>query len=361
MTPNAASLLLLPPLLAMACDPFHCMFEEVEPAVMYEAAQLTAVPSEAAELTVMTWNIKFGGGRIGFFWDCYDNRTVMHEDEVLENLEALAEKIRLAEPDVLFTSETDVQGKRSAYVDQVQWILDNTEFNYAAYASEWKGDIIPTDGFGRENTGNAIFSRWPLSDATRTSLPLIEDQDAITTYFYIKTNMLRAQLDLPWRDDVSVVATHLEDADDATKGESLDLFGEEVEALVDAGQLVIAGGDLNLVPPGTVHIVGYEDYVCDDGIFGAEDYTDELDWLGPWYETYDFAIPLDDYQADNSPHFTFTADEHGWWSRKLDYLLTNGTVVEGSGLTHQDAASGGVDTLPLSDHAPLSFVVEVGS
>ena len=65
-------------------------------------------------------------------------------------------------------------------------------------------------------------------------------------------------------------------------------------------------------------------------------------------------LALADFQADNDPYFTFTADGDGFWNRKLDYLFTNGEFVAGSGLTHQDTSSGGVETLPLSDHAPVS-------
>jgi endonuclease/exonuclease/phosphatase family metal-dependent hydrolase len=49
----------------------------------------------------------------------------------------------------------------------------------------------------------------------------------------------------------------------------------------------------------------------------------------------------------------------GFWNRKLDYLFTNGRFRVDSAVTHQDTASGGLATMPLSDHAPISVTLEV--
>ena len=49
----------------VGCDPFHAEFEPTEPAVMYVASELTEAEDPSA-LRVMTWNVKFGGGRIDF-------------------------------------------------------------------------------------------------------------------------------------------------------------------------------------------------------------------------------------------------------------------------------------------------------
>jgi endonuclease/exonuclease/phosphatase family metal-dependent hydrolase len=97
--------------------------------------------------------------------------------------------------------------------------------------------------------------------------------------------------------------------------------------------------------------------VCEDEAFIADDYRDEREWLTSLYADYASAVPLADYQLDNAPYFTHTTDSLGFWNRKLDYIFTSGSVVAGSGQTHQDTATG-LATMPLSDHAPLS--VEIG-
>jgi endonuclease/exonuclease/phosphatase family metal-dependent hydrolase len=77
------------------------------------------------------------------------------------------------------------------------------------------------------------------------------------------------------------------------------------------------------------------------------------------YAKYTPEIPLEDYQADNARYFSHTTDKNGFWNRKLDYVFTNGEVVRDSGLVHQDTAQGGMETMPLSDHAPVSVEIEV--
>ena len=53
------------------CDPFHTGFEDLEEARYYRAEQRAPVPAPRPVLRVMNYNVKFGGGRIDFFFDCF--------------------------------------------------------------------------------------------------------------------------------------------------------------------------------------------------------------------------------------------------------------------------------------------------
>lgn len=342
-------------LLGVACDPFGTGFDDVEKAVSYTAERIVDAPKPSA-LRVMTYNIKFGGGRIDFFFDCHGDEVLMSEAEVIQNLEGLAELIRIADPDVLFLQEVDVLSKRSAYVDQVNYLLDHTDLNYGVYASQWKADYVPSDGIGAVDSGNAILAKWKLTDAERIALPLRTDQSSIERYFYLKRNVLTAELDVT--PSVSLVATHAAAyATDGTKAEHIAVFEESMD---EAPGLTIGAGDLNTLPPGTQKQHDFADSVCTDEDFIADDYREESDLLVSLYAKYDSAIPLLDYQADNSPYFTHSTDEDHFWNRKLDYIFTNARVVPGSGTTHQQASSPlGIDTMSLSDHAPLTVEIEL--
>ncbi len=340
-------------------DPFHTQFDDVEPAKRYYRSTPVPAPGVVTTLTVMSWNVKFGGGRIDFFWDCHGDRTNMSRGEVLSNLEALAEKIEQVDPDILLLQEVDVESKRSDYLDQVQWLLDHGRLNEGAYASQWKADYVPGDGIGRVDSGNAVFSRWPINWALRHSLPLIASDDALTNYFYLKRNMLEVSVDLPGLDDFRIVATHTEAyADDGTKKKHVDRFKAKLDELAAEGVLFIAGGDLNTLPPGSEQVSDFPDSVC-EGRFEGDDFSEETDYLYPLYQTYEAETPLADYLADNDPYFTFTSDKNGFWSRKLDYLFTNGDFVPGSSITHQDEESGGMETMSRSDHAPISVELDL--
>lgn len=346
--------------LALGCDPFHVDFAAVEPAESYQARKLSAIPETPRSLRVMTWNIKFGGGRIDFFFDCFGDRVLMQRDEVTANLEGLARKIRQVDPDVLLLQEVDVRSKRGAFVDQVQWLLDHTALNYGVYASQWRADFIPSDGLGAMDDGNAILSRWPVTDATRIALPLREDQDALTAYFYLRRNVLTAKLQLPDGPRLGIVATHSDAyGNDGTKRKHIQRFHDEARRMAESTELVIAGGDLNTIPPGSTQRRGFSDSVCTDEDFVADDFTKEDGWLDKLYDDFAAAIPLSDYQADNEAYFSHTVDGRGFWNRTLDYLFTDGAWEEGSGLVHQSEAQGGMDTMPLSDHAPLTATVRL--
>jgi endonuclease/exonuclease/phosphatase family metal-dependent hydrolase len=345
---------------ALGCDPFHTTFDDVEGAKFYRAKAMTPAADNVERLRVMNYNIKFGGGRIDFFFDCHGDRVLMSKREVLRNLEALVEKVNQVDPDVLVIQEVDVNSKRSAFVDEMQWLLDHTALNYGVYASQWRADYVPSDGLGAVDSGNGILSKYPLSNAKRVALALRTDQSGIERYFYLRRNLLRARLDLPDGRYVELIALHADAyGKDGTKRSHVERFEQELDAAAARGALVIGAGDLNTLPPGSEQTYGFPDSVCEDEEFIADDYRPDVGLLDSLYEKYSPEIPLDDYQTDNARYFTHTTDKNGFWNRKLDYIFTNGTVVRGSGLVHQDEASGGMATMPLSDHAPVSVEIEV--
>ena len=354
-----AGLLVAAGLIASGCDPFETTFEPIEPAKRYEAAQLVDAPAAGDALHVMNWNVKFGGGRIDFFFDCYGDRALMDQSEVVDHMKGLAAKIRQVDPDVVLLQEVDVEAKRSAYVDQVQWLLDHTDLNYGAYASQWKADYVPSDGLGRMDSGNAILSRWPISGATRRALPLVDEQDALTRYFYLRRNILEAQIELANR-AVWVVNVHTSAySKDGTKRDQIDRFADRLIELDEAGRLFVAGGDLNTLPPGSDKWKSFPDAVCEDEEFEADDYTSEKGWTDRLYEHFEPAIPTADYRQNNAAYFTHTTDKDGFWNRKLDFLFTNAQFRPDSGMVHQSEQQGGMATMPLSDHAPVTVTLEL--
>jgi endonuclease/exonuclease/phosphatase family metal-dependent hydrolase len=339
---------------AFGCDPFHTEFDDVERAVGYRAAHVEAATPRSS-LRVMNYNVKFGGARIDFFFDCFGDRVLMSKREVTANLEGLAQKINQVDPDLLVVQEVDVNSKRAAYVDQMQWLLDHTRLNYGVYASQWKADYVPSDGLGAVDSGNGILSKYPLADAERLALELRSDQSGIERYFYLKRNILRATLLVPGARPTRIIAIHAEAyAKDGTKLSHIERFKEEMDRAAADGDTVIGIGDLNTLPPDSDKKYDFPDSVCTNEDFVADDYRDENEFLVPLYRDYNAEIPLSDYRADNARYFSHTVDGRGFWNRKLDYIFTNAQVVTGSGLVHQSQARGGMDTMPLSDHAPVT-------
>ena len=69
------SLFFITAFLLFSCDPLVTTFDDVEDAVLYTAKNPTA-PLDNSTLSVMTWNIRFGIGRLPFFGDSCGDRSI---------------------------------------------------------------------------------------------------------------------------------------------------------------------------------------------------------------------------------------------------------------------------------------------
>lgn len=343
----------------LGCDPFNTTFSDVQPARTYRAQKISTPPPHGGTIRVMNWNAKFGGGRIDFFFDCHGDRAIMTADEVDENLDRLASVIDELDPDILLLQEVDVASKRAAYLDQAQALLDRTGLNYGAYASQWRADYVPSDGIGPVDSGNLILSKYPIVDATRYALPEIESQDGITRYFYLRRNYLDAAIDVEGT-RVHAVNIHVSAyAEGAVKTEQIELFADHLGDLDDDGRIWVGGGDLNTLPPGSDKRSDFDDTVCENEDFIADDYGDEPEQIAYLWDDWNAAIPLDVYQADQARYFTHTTDKDGFWNRKLDHLFTNASFVAGSADVIQSPERGGIETMSVSDHAPVVVTLEL--
>ena len=313
-------------------------------------------PLPVDTLKVVTWNIKFGAGRLDFFFDGHGDITRMTRGQVLEHLAGICTLICELDPDVLFLQEVDLPSSRSGHIDQVHHILGHTPLRHGFYASHWKSRFVPKHRIGRIDSGLAILSKWPLERATSYPLPLIGSQDPLTQYFYLKRRILCAHLKL--RDTCTIVLmnTHLEAfARDDTKLRQVRQLHRQARAASSLPHtLVVFGGDLNTLPPGTHLLHDFPDVAPHHAPeFEAADFRSQASWLAPLYEDFAPAIALERYLHDQPAHATHSTCAKAWWNRKLDYLFASGPWR--SGHTHQGPLiSGGAHPMALSDHAPVA-------
>jgi endonuclease/exonuclease/phosphatase family metal-dependent hydrolase len=286
---------------------------------------------------------------------------VYSEDEILPNLQSIVNRINQVKPDILLLQEVDINSKRSAYIDQLQWILDRTDFNYAVYGFQWQAQFIPSDGLGRLHEANAILSRWPIGKSTRIQLPLRDDQDALTRYFYERCCMVKAMIEIPGIDNFYALNIHASAfATDDTKHQHIIAFKEEMDDIVNHGGWFVAGGDLNTLPPGSDSTDFCFEDICPGESFhqpgddpqhkDGSNYTPESQWLTEIYSEYKCAVELTDYQHKQEVYFSHTTRPEYIWDRTLDYLFTNSRWHKGSTLTHQEF-------LTDSDHAAVSSIL----
>ena len=368
----------------------HCEpYAESNPqeAYRFKAEQLqSAVPvvtDNQLQLRVMTWNIKYGALRIPFWFDCWGDRIHMSDQEVSRNMQEIYAMIKEANPDILLVQEIELHSQRSAYYDMIQGILKHTALNYAAYFPTWESRYIPSEGLGRMNLGNAIFSRYPINKAEH--IPQVErgDQDAITKAFYIKRGIGRVEIEIKDTLLASYVV-HAEAYDvDGTKGKQI----KQIHQVVSQEQLpFLLGGDFNELPPTAVKTEDFLDErktsLCSDD-FKQPPYTPVI--MQPFYDDFQPAISLERYgdsygsQARFYTHSVLGEDEvneegvAGDWNRTLDYLFIDAqsSWLEGSTdvLQKQGQVVGGstnplqwnltLHPIDLSDHAPVFGIWKV--
>ena len=347
-------------LLTTSCEPLATSFDDTEGATCYTSGSISAVPDTFTVVRVMTWNIRFGAARILWFGDACGDRVNLTTDEVYNTLEAIAEKINEVKPDILFLQEVDLKSKRSAYIDELQWLLDHTYLNYAVCGSQWKAQFIPSDGLGRMDEENAILSRWPISNAQRIQLALRDDQDKLTRYFYERCCMVTGQIEIPHILNFYAVNIHASaTASYDIKQQHISQFKSELDRISGSGGWFVAGGDLNTLPPGS----DTTDYCMQDkcsweSFHSAGDnplhkegsnYEPEKHFLDALYSSYQCAVPTEVYRQNQFRFFSHTTRPQHFWDRTLDYLFTNYHWAPNTVVTHQDAVT-------QSDHAPVSVL-----
>ena len=353
-------MLLLPFFLLInrSCEPPASGFDDEEDAISYTKTNKIQSNLTDSTVKIMTWNIRFGIGRGAWFGDACDYKVIYTNDEIIRNLTAIANHINKVKPDILLLQEVDINSKRSAYIDQLRWLLDHTYFNYAVYGSQWKAQFIPSDGLGRMDEANVILSRWPINAAKRLQLALRQDQGKLTQYYYERCCMVKAIISIPGFDDFYAVNIHASAfATDDTKHQHIQAFIKELDNITASNYRFVAGGDLNTLPPGSDSTdYCYED-MCQGESFHqpgddaqhkeGSNYVPESDWLSGLYSKYHSAVGLNEYQQNQQNYFTHTTRPAHTWDRTLDYLFTNNRWRAGSTSVHQDF-------LHDSDHAPVS-------
>jgi endonuclease/exonuclease/phosphatase family metal-dependent hydrolase len=369
-------------ILVIGCDPFVTEFSETENAVMYKASNIPGDSDvyDDGALKVVTWNIRFGSGRFPFFGDSCGDEVISENSDVKLIMQAIADTLNKIDADIVLLQEVDVSSKRTGYLDQVQYLLENTYLNYGCYASMWKADFIPTDGIGKINTGNAILSRYEITEAERVELRLRTDQDDLIQYFYLRRNILKAKipsLAQSGKDFFAVDIHATAFATDDTKQQHLIKYSEVLSEIANNNGVFVSGGDLNSVPPNStvdfcmLDKCDSEKYVDSEGSEseyhsidssagphkeGAffDNFEGEPDILQPLYNNYSAAIShangstLDSSNYTHAPSTSYERHDIKY-DRKLDYLFTNGSWEDGSGYTHQEAWA-------LSDHMPVSAI-----
>ena len=367
-----------------SCEPMCSNWPEREDFPIYAKQGATAPQApDPLRLKVMTWNVKYGAARIDFWFDIWGDRTEMTLAEVTANMENIYRLIREVQPDILSTNEIEIDSKRSAYYDMVKGIVENTDLHYAAYTPDWQDRFVPTEGAGRMNMGNCIFSRFPITRNERISQGDRTDQDPLTESFYLHRAVGRAEIDVGAR-KIAVFTVHTEayDQDRTNHRQQLQIL----DLMRNEKLNFVMCGDLNALPPTSIKTSHFNDQSPKSIGTSFEDPPYNTDDLWPFFWEFNDAVGLTRYgtteeaQSHFYSHSIIGPDtigsngEPGHWTRRLDYLFVKPTdrwldsdVLQtkgrGTGPGATVTASGeGIESDPLylSDHCPVVGIWEVG-
>ncbi len=333
-----------------------------------------------SSLKVMAWNVKYGACRADFWFDFWGDRVQLSTTEVSDCLTKVAGLIREYNPDIFMAEEIEAGSRRTAYVDMIRFVLENTDLRYGAYMSGWDARYAPSEGLGRVNMGNAIFSRYPITKAERIRQDDRTDQDVLTKTFYLHRAIGRAEIDIGSGKTVAAYVVHTEAYDfDGTKQKQISQIYElaKTETLP-----FVLGGDFNELPPvcnekadagtpdsceGKIRLSGFLDERASAAGTAYEQppYTPSV--MKRFYDDFNPSISLSRYgigEDNQRQYYTHSVlgpdsknDEgvQGNWNRTLDYLFVKKTdtwsdtdVIQGPGRMGITA-----DAIRLSDHAPV--------
>jgi len=303
-------------------------------------AELRVLPdakpaTPGSQLTVMTWNVAFGGG-------AGKQPTERHgAADVRANLQAVAEVVKAAAPDLLFLQEIDRASDRSGDVDQLRVLQDAVGLPYACFVTTWRLHYLPfpywppSKHVGRVWSGQAILSRFPIASCERIPLPQPAEQPWWYNRFFLHRSLQVARVTLAEGRLAQLVNVHTEAFSQPNREEHARRLVTEL-ARLDPATPVIVAGDFNAVPANATQRSGYVDEPETD--FGT-DQTIALVKSAPGLRE----VFLDDApEIPEAETLTFPAEAP---SRRLDYLFTRALPAATARRVVPEAAA--------SDHRPI--------
>ncbi len=222
------AVVLVPYVFSRLASPWRCLSIHATP----DAASSKSAAA-GGQLRIACYNIAHGRGLAESNWDG-GNR-----EERIQRLDQIAELVRGIDADVLVLNEVDFDSSWSYSINQARYLAAKAGYPYWAEQRNLDFRIL----FWKWRFGNAVLSKYPISDAEVVDLP------GYSTWETVLAGKKRGIIcDIALGDrELRVVGVHL-----SHRSESLRV--NAAEALVDiatAGRRpTIVAGDLNSTPPG---------------------------------------------------------------------------------------------------------------
>lgn len=236
-----------------------------------------------ADLRIVTYNIGYASGET-------NNRgALLSREEVDTNLEEIAETLRTIDADIIGLQEVDLDSARSYGVNQAEYLAAALEMPYLAYVVTWNLTYLPWPywpahhHFGRIVSGQAVLSRYPITQHTVHRFAKPKDNPFWYNWFYLDRVVQGLTVDVGGT-PFALWHTHLDAFSNETRLQQAQALGAMIEASSQAQHILL--GDLNstsFVKPG-------HEYWAEEGPAVVDYFTQQLGFTNVELEN-DYTFP----------------------------------------------------------------------
>jgi len=230
-----------------------------------QSTVLNVTSPDPEGLRVGAYNIAHGrGGELGA-----TNRRADGKAGLIAHLEAIGRSIREEGLDIVVLNEVDFSTSWSWRVNQAEVIAKAAGLPHIIEQRSYDASLL----FYKWEFGNAILSRFPISDAELVKNPAFKNYEA---QFFGKKESCLGKISAPGL-NLTIVGVHLEVRDEATRAESMALLAELEASRPD--ELFLMMGDFN----SKVVFDGSERLLSTGGgeelTFPSSDPNRRIDWI----------------------------------------------------------------------------------
>lgn len=199
----------------------------------------------ADTLSVVTYNI-------GYLSGMTNNLAVKPGKDLFEaNLKKARDLLNTLQADIVGFQEIDYGSSRSYQVDQLDALAQ--DYYQGVVAINWDKNYVPFPywppavQFGKMLSGQAILSRFPISNGQRQVLEKPREAPFYYNAFYLDRLVQVAEISLG-AETLVVLNVHLEAFDQQTREAQAQVLLDMVDSLAAKGPLLLVG-DFNARPP----------------------------------------------------------------------------------------------------------------
>lgn len=199
--------------------------------------------------SAMTYNVGFGAytPEYSFFMDGGKYSWALSRESVENTITGAAQLTKQYDPDLMLFQEVDLDATRSYHVDQYELINQSYEEFYSVFAVNYDSAFLfyPFhQPHGKNKSGLAMYSRYPVSTALRRSLPV---SDSLSKILDLDRCYSISRIPVSNGKELVLINIHMSaygNSDEVREGQISTLLAD-MEKEYAAGNYVICGGDFN--------------------------------------------------------------------------------------------------------------------